>query len=103
MILGRIYADKDVQEWIIRRSRLDWTIVRPTVLTNGRQTGTYRVLVDARDWRSGSISRADVADFLVRQINDATLVRKTPVLTGSARMDPEGPARGDFRLSEVRR
>jgi hypothetical protein len=38
-------------------------------------------LVDARDWRSGSISRADVADFLVRQINDASLVRKTPVLT----------------------
>jgi putative NADH-flavin reductase len=82
LILGRIYADKDVQERIIRRSRLDWTIVRPTVLTNGRQTGTYRVLVDARDWRSGSISRADVADFLVRQINDASLVRKTPVLTG---------------------
>jgi hypothetical protein len=38
-------------------------------------------LVDARDWRSGSISRADVADFLVRQIDDASLVRKTPVLT----------------------
>jgi putative NADH-flavin reductase len=48
-----IYADKDVQEWIIRPSRLDWTIVRPTVLTNGPRTGAYRVLVDARDWRSG--------------------------------------------------
>src|SRR4029077_12728546 len=81
LILGRIYADKDAQERIIRRSRLDWTIVRPTVLTNGPRTGAYRVLVDARDWRSGSISRADVADFLVRQINDSSLVRKTPVLT----------------------
>jgi len=81
LILGRVYADKDVQERIIRRSRLDWTIVRPTVLTNGPRTGAYRVLVDVRDWRSGSISRADVADFLVRQINDASLVRKTPVLT----------------------
>ena len=81
LILGRVYADKDVQERIIRRSRLDWTIVRPTVLTNGPRTGAYRVLVDARDWRSGSISRADVADFLVRQINDASLVRKMPVLT----------------------
>jgi hypothetical protein len=38
-------------------------------------------LIDARDWRSGSISRADVADFLLRQISDANLVRKTPVLT----------------------
>jgi hypothetical protein len=38
------------------------------------------VLVDARDWRSGFISRADVADFLVKQINDTSLVRKRPVL-----------------------
>ena len=82
LFLGRIYADKDAQEWIIRRSRLDWTIVRPTVLTTGPRTGAYRVLVDTRDWRYGFISRADVADFLVQQINDASLVRKSPVLSG---------------------
>jgi putative NADH-flavin reductase len=82
LFLGRIYADKDAQEWIIRRSRLDWTIVRPTVLTTGPRTGAYRVLADARDWRSGFISRADVADFLVKQIDDASLVHKTPALTG---------------------
>jgi len=39
-------------------------------------------LVDVRDWRSGFISRADVADFLVKQISDGSLVYKTPVLTG---------------------
>jgi putative NADH-flavin reductase len=82
LILGRIYADKDAQEWIIRRSELDWTIVRPTILTDGRHTGEYRVLVDARDWRSGFIARADVADFLVKQINNASLVHKTPALIG---------------------
>jgi putative NADH-flavin reductase len=82
LFLGRVYADKDAQEWIIRRSHLDWTIVRPTVLTTGPRTGMYRVLVDARDWRSGFISRADVADFLVKQIEDASLLRKSPVLTG---------------------
>ena len=82
LILGRIYADKDAQEWIIRRSRLDWTIVRPTILADGRRTGAYRVLVDARDWRSGFISRADVAEFLVKQVNDAKLVHKTPALIG---------------------
>ncbi len=79
---GRIYADKDAQDRIIRRSRLDWTIVRPTVLTTGPPTGAYQVLVESRDWRSGFISRADVADFLVKQIDDASLVHKTPVLTG---------------------
>jgi putative NADH-flavin reductase len=82
LLLGRIYVDKDAQEWIIRRSRLDWTIVRPTILTTGPRTGAYHVLVDARDWRSGFISRADVADFLVKQINDVSLLYKTPTLTG---------------------
>jgi putative NADH-flavin reductase len=51
LFLGRVYADKDAQEWIIRRSRLDWTIVRPSVLTTGPVTGAYRVLVEARGWR----------------------------------------------------
>jgi hypothetical protein len=69
LILGRIYADKDAQEWIIRRSHLNWTIARPTVLTNGPRSGAYRVLLDARDWRSRSISRADVADFLDMRTN----------------------------------
>ena len=60
---------------------------RQTPEREGRQravprTGTYRVLVDGRDWRSGFISRADVADFLVRQVNDESLVRKTPAITG---------------------
>jgi hypothetical protein len=30
LFLGRIYADKQAQEWIIRRSRLDWTFARPS-------------------------------------------------------------------------
>jgi uncharacterized protein YbjT (DUF2867 family) len=81
LFLGRIYADKDAQELIIRRSRVDWTIVRPTILTNGPRTRTYRVLVDPRRWTSGFISRADVADFLVKQIDDERFLHKTVVLT----------------------
>jgi hypothetical protein len=81
LFLGRVYVDKDVQERIIRRSRLDWTIVRPTILTNGPRTRSYRVLVDPRDWTSGFISRVDVADFLVEQIDDTSLLRQTPTLT----------------------
>jgi putative NADH-flavin reductase len=82
LFLGRVYADKDVQERMIRQSQLEWTIVRPTILTNGPRTGAYRVLIDRRDWRSGCISRADVADFVLRQIDDATLLYKTPALVG---------------------
>ena len=52
-----------------------------STLTNGPKTGTYQVLADPRDWRCGFISRADTADFLVKQITDDTYLGKTPVLT----------------------
>jgi putative NADH-flavin reductase len=80
-LLGRVYDDKDEQERIIRMSQLDWTIVRPVILTNGPRTGSRRALVDPTDWRSGFISRADVADFLIEQVDDSSYLRKTPVLT----------------------
>jgi putative NADH-flavin reductase len=80
LLLKRVYDDKDVQEWIIRSSGLDWTIVRPGLLTNRPPTGRYRILTAANDWRFGLISRADVADFIVRQIDDRTLIHATPLL-----------------------
>ena len=80
LLLKRVYDDKDVQEWIIKSSGLDWTIVRPGLLTNRPATGRYRVLTKSKDWRFGVISRADVADFLVRQIDDRALIGTTPLL-----------------------
>jgi putative NADH-flavin reductase len=80
LLLKRVYDDKDVQEWIIRSSRLDWTIVRPGLLKNRPATGRYRVLTASKDCQFGAISRSDVADFLVQQINDRTLVGTTPLL-----------------------
>jgi uncharacterized protein YbjT (DUF2867 family) len=80
LLLKRVYDDKDVQEWIIRSSGLDWTIVRPGLLTNRPAKGRYRILTAAEDWRFGLISRADVADFLVQQIDDRELIRTTPLL-----------------------
>jgi len=81
LLLGRVYDDKDVQERIVRRNKLDWVIVRPVILTDGPKTNTYRALIDPRDWTCGFISRADVADFLVKQIDDNAFLRRTPVLT----------------------
>ena len=80
LLLKRVYDDKDVQEWIVRSSGLDWTIVRPGLLKNSPATGRYRVLTASKDWQFGAISRSDVADFLVQQINDRTLVGTTPLL-----------------------
>src|SRR5258705_12221765 len=80
LLMKRIYDDKDVQEQIVRRSGLDWTIVRPGLLTSGPRSEAYRVLETRREWRAGSISRADVADFLVRQVSDKSYLGKTPLL-----------------------
>jgi uncharacterized protein YbjT (DUF2867 family) len=79
--LYSVYDDKDVQERIVRNSKLDWVIVRPVILTDGPKTNAYRALVDRRGWTCGFISRADVADFLVKQIDDDAFLYKTPVLT----------------------
>jgi hypothetical protein len=39
-------------------------------------------LLDPADWRSGTIARADVADFLVKQVASEEYLRKAPVLIG---------------------
>ena len=80
IVFGRAYDDKGLQERLIKESGLDWTIVRPGVLTGGPRTGRYQVLAESRQWRNGIISRADVAAFLVRQIEDGSYVHKAPVL-----------------------
>lgn len=82
LVLKRVYDDKDVQEQIIRRSGLDWTIVRPGLLTNRPETGRYRALLDPAQWRADSISRADVADFLVKESTERKYVGQAPVLLG---------------------
>lgn len=81
LFLGRAYDDKSVQERLIRQSSLDWVIARPVILTSGPRTGRYKVLDDPKSWRNGLISRADVADFLIRQVDDDACLGKTPVLT----------------------
>ena len=80
IVFGRAYQDKSLQERLIKESGLDWTIARPGVLTGGPRTGCYKILSEPSKWRNGIIVRADVAEFLVRQIGDRTYLRQAPVL-----------------------
>jgi len=82
LLFGRAYRDKDVQERLIMESGLDWTIVRPGVLTNGPRTGGYEVIADTAAWRNGMISRKNVAAFLAQQVADPTFVGRDVVLVG---------------------
>jgi putative NADH-flavin reductase len=80
LVLQRVYDDKDIAEDIVMKSGLDWTIARPGLLTNGAATGRYKVLTEVKDWRGGTISRADVADFLIKHLDDRALYGATPLL-----------------------
>ncbi|KQO69717.1 epimerase [Methylobacterium sp. Leaf87] len=82
LVFGRAYDDKDAQEMRIRRSDLAWTFVRPGVLTPGSATGRYKVLSEPSSWRNGLISRADVAHFIVGEIDRPSYERKAVVLVG---------------------
>ncbi|APX85921.1 epimerase [Methylorubrum extorquens] len=82
LVFGRAYDDKGAQEIRIRKSRLDWTLVRPGVLTGGAATGRYQVLDKPSSWRNGLIPRADVAHFIVQSLQSDSYVRKAVVLVG---------------------
>ncbi len=81
LLLGTIYADKDLQESIIKASNVEWLIVRPGFLTNGPRTGKYRVIENLSGVTAGKISRLDVADFMLKQLTTPTYFGKTPILT----------------------
>ena len=81
LLLRDIFADKLAGEAILRASRLDWTLVYPSILTNGPRTGSYRAGERLELHGLPSISRADVADFLLRQLEDITYVKKGALLS----------------------
>ncbi len=81
LLLKTTYEDKDRQEAIVRESGLDWVIVRPGFLTNGSRTGEYRVLTELNGVKAGKISRADVADFILREAAEMKYRGQTPLLT----------------------
>jgi putative NADH-flavin reductase len=77
-LLKNAIADKEIQEQIIRESDLDWTIVRPGGLKDSPKTSKYRAGLDKNI--SGNISRADVAEFMLKQIDSDEFLRKCPVI-----------------------
>jgi putative NADH-flavin reductase len=70
--------DKELLEKLIEESTLDWTIARPVWLTNGPKTGKYRhgINLSMKFWPT--VSRADVADFMLKQLQDKTYLKKMP-------------------------
>jgi putative NADH-flavin reductase len=82
LLLREVFADHVIQENYVKQSNLDWTIVRPGAFTDGDHKGHYRHGFPGTDKTIKlKISRADVADFIVKQLTDNSYLRQTPGLS----------------------
>jgi putative NADH-flavin reductase len=80
-LFGRLFfpgivRDASAMERVFRESDLDWTIVRPPQLTDKLYTGNYRVREDHLPRFGFNISRADVADCLLKSVEDRASIGK---------------------------
>ncbi|WP_036489211.1 NAD(P)-dependent oxidoreductase [Myxosarcina sp. GI1] len=81
-ILRKVFADHQIQEEYVRHSNLDWTIIRPGAFIEGTRTGKYRHGFPGSDRTSNlTISRPDVADFILKQLGDNTYLGKAASLS----------------------
>jgi putative NADH-flavin reductase len=80
-MLRQIFADKAKADALLRASGLDWTLVYPTLLTNGARTGRYRVGERLAMKGMAKISRADVAAFMLAQLSTDEWRCRTAVIS----------------------
>jgi putative NADH-flavin reductase len=74
-VLRYALADSINMEEHLRQTGLDWTVVRPPRLTNGKYTGRYRTAHDANVRGGISVSRANVAAAILATLEDPTATR----------------------------
>jgi putative NADH-flavin reductase len=81
ILLRKVYVDKNRQESIVRNSGLNWVLVRPSVLNDKPSRGVVRALTDLSDFHGGTISREDVAKFVLQQVESDSWLRQSPLIT----------------------
>ncbi len=72
--------DHETQEVAVKESGLDWTIVRPSGLTETPRTGIYDVGENILATTS-KIARADIADLILKELEQNTLIGKAVTIT----------------------
>lgn len=85
LFLRPAYDDDVATAEAIRESDRNWTIVRPPFLTNGRLTGQVSVGYLGDGVTGTYLSRANAADFMLKQLRGDTHVRKAPIVTNATR------------------
>jgi putative NADH-flavin reductase len=75
-LLRNVVIGSGEMERIITASDLDWTIVRPPRLTNGKLTARYQIADNRFPPGKRTLSRADVAHFLLDELERGAHVRQ---------------------------
>jgi putative NADH-flavin reductase len=78
-VLRRSFRDKAAMEQMLEATDLDWTVVRPGMLTNGAARGRWRA-AEGGDLVGGKIARTDVAAFMLEEATANEWVRRRPTL-----------------------
>ena len=81
-VLKKAYTDKNTQEAAVRASDLDWIIVRPGGLSDQPANGKYHFGTDKSIRGDNQVSRADVADFILKQLTSTEFVRQAVGIAG---------------------
>jgi putative NADH-flavin reductase len=76
----KIYEDKDRQEALVRRSSVDWVLVRPAVFREGAAKGELQVVTDVNGVTLTRIARHEVARFVLDQLESNQYLRKAPFI-----------------------
>jgi putative NADH-flavin reductase len=74
-LLKHMYADITTMEALIKKSDLDWTIIRPPRLTDKAMTGHYRVAINTFLKNSLKVSRSDLAHFMIHNANNEAIYK----------------------------
>jgi len=80
LLLKSTREDHEAQEAAVKDSGLDWTIIRPSGLVDKPRTGVYSVGENIRA-KTSQISRADVADLILNNLEAQALVHKAVTIT----------------------
>jgi putative NADH-flavin reductase len=75
------YADKNRQEELIRQSTLDWVLVRPAPFKADAGSTPFQVITEVRpETRLRRVTREEVADFVLDQLQHDRYLRKAPFI-----------------------
>jgi hypothetical protein len=80
LFLKDMFIDRENQLAVLNSSGVDWVAVRVPRLTDDPATGAVRAFF-GNPSPSMKVSRADVADFLLKQLTETTWLRQAPIIS----------------------